>query len=210
MPVIAVRHPLVRHKVGLLREDKISTKKFRELTHELARLLAYEATSDFPLESTTIQCWSGPTAIEQIVGRKVTIVPILRAGLGMLEGVLDMVPNAKVSVVGLSRDHETLQPVHYFEKFVGHLDERTAIIVDPMLATAGSMIATIDLLKKRGCKDIRALVLVAAPEGIAALGKAHPEVRCWTAAIDSHLNEVGYIIPGLGDAGDKIFGTREA
>ena len=208
MPVIDVTHPLVKHKVGLLREDAISTKKFRELTNELARLLAYEATADFPLEKTTIACWSGPTEIDQISGKKVTVVPILRAGLGMLDGVLDMVPNAKVSVVGLSRNHETLQPENYFEKFVGQLDERTALIIDPMLATAGSMIATVNLLKARGCKDIRALVLVAAPEGVAALDAAHPDVRCWTAAIDSHLNEVGYIIPGLGDAGDKIFGTR--
>jgi uracil phosphoribosyltransferase len=209
MPVIAVSHPLVRHKVGLLRETDISTKKFREITGEIARLLAYEATADFPLEKTTIQCWSGPTEVEQIAGRKVTVVPILRAGLGMLDGVLDMIPNAKISVVGLARDHETLQPVNYFEKFVGQLDQRTALIVDPMLATAGSMIATIELLKRRGCKDIRALVMVAAPEGIAALEKAHPEVRCWTAAVDSHLNEDGYIIPGLGDAGDKIFGTKD-
>jgi len=208
MPVIDVRHPLVKHKVGLLRENDISTKKFRELTNELARLLAYEATADFPLEKVTIDCWSGPTEIDQISGRKVTVVPILRAGLGMLDGVLDMIPNAKVSVVGLSRNHETLQPENYFEKFVGHLDQRTAIIIDPMLATAGSMIATVDLLKSRGCTDIRALVLVAAPEGAAALNKAHPDVRCWAAAVDSHLNEVGYIIPGLGDAGDKIFGTK--
>jgi uracil phosphoribosyltransferase len=136
-------------------------------------------------------------------------VPILRAGLGLLDGVLDLVPNAKVSMVGLARDHETLQPVQYLEKFVGHLDERTALVVDPMLATAGSMIATVDLLLQRGCTDIRALVLVAAPEGIRALEAAHPGVRCWTAAVDSHLNEAGYIIPGLGDAGDKIFGTRE-
>ncbi len=208
MPVIDVKHPLVKHKIGLLREQDISTKKFRELTHELARLLAYEATADFPLEKTTIECWSGPTEIDQVKGRKVTVVPILRAGLGMVDGVLDMIPSAKISVVGLSRNHETLQPEHYFEKFVGHLDERTALIVDPMLATAGSMIATIDLLKRRGCTDVRALVLVAAPEGVAALQKAHPDVRCWTAAIDSHLNELGYIIPGLGDAGDKIFGTK--
>jgi len=208
MPVIEVRHPLVRHKVGLLREADISTKKFREVTSELARLLTYEATADFPLEKTTIECWSGPAEIEQISGKKVTVVPILRAGLGMLDGVLDMIPSAKVSVVGLSRNHETLQPENYFEKFVGKLDERTALIIDPMLATAGSMIATIDLLKKRGCRDIRALVLVAAPEGVAALDKAHPDVRCWTASIDSHLNEIGYIIPGLGDAGDKIFGTK--
>ena len=208
MPVIDVTHPLVKHKVGLLREAEISTKKFRELTNELARLLCYEATVDFPLEKTTIQCWSGPVEIDQISGRKVTVVPILRAGLGMLDGVLDMIPNAKVSVVGLSRNHETLQPENYFERFVGHLDQRTAIIIDPMLATAGSMIATVGLLKSRGCTDIRALVLVAAPEGVAALDRAHPDVRCWTAAIDSHLNEVGYIIPGLGDAGDKIFGTK--
>ena len=208
MPVIDVKHPLVKHKVGLLRETDISTKKFRELTNELARLLAYEATADFPLETTTIECWSGPTEIEQISGKKVTVVPILRAGLGMLDGVLDMIPSAKVSVVGLARDHETLQPINYFERFVGQLDARTALIIDPMLATAGSMIATIDLLKLRGCKDIRALVLVAAPEGVAALARAHPEVRCWTASIDSHLNEIGYIIPGLGDAGDKIFGTK--
>ncbi|MGM9514190.1 uracil phosphoribosyltransferase [Roseateles sp. DB2] len=209
MAVIEVRHPLVQHKIGLMREADISTKKFRELTGEVARLLAYEATADFPLEKTTLNCWSGPTEVEQIAGKKVTVVPILRAGLGMLDGVLDMIPNAKISVVGLARDHETLQPVHYFEKFVGHLAERTALVVDPMLATAGSMIATIDLLKRRGCKDIRALVLVAAPEGVAALTKAHPDVRCWTAAVDSHLNENGYIIPGLGDAGDKIFGTKE-
>jgi uracil phosphoribosyltransferase len=208
MPVIEVHHPLVRHKVGLLREHEISTKKFRELTNELARLLAYEATADFPLEKTTVQCWSGPTEVDQISGKKVTVVPILRAGLGMLDGVLDMIPNAKVSVVGLGRNHETLQPEQYFERFVGQLEARTALIIDPMLATAGSMIATVDLLKRKGCTDIRALVLVAAPEGVKALNAAHPDVRCWTAAIDSHLNEVGYIIPGLGDAGDKIFGTK--
>lgn len=208
MPVIDVRHPLVKHKVGLLREADISTKKFREITGELAALLTYEATADFPLEKHGIKCWSGPVDVDQIAGKKVTVVPILRAGLGMLDGVLMMVPNAKVSVVGLSRDHDTLQPRHYYENFVGRLEERTALIVDPMLATAGSMIATVDLLKSRGCRDVRALVLVAAPEGIRALEAAHPDVRCWTAAVDSHLNEVGYIIPGLGDAGDKIFGTK--
>ena len=208
MPVIQIHHPLVKHKVGLLREDGISTKKFRELAAELAALLAYEATADFPLEKQQIKCWSGPVEIDQISGRKVTIVPILRAGLGMLDGVLTMVPNAKISVVGLSRNHETLAAENYFEKFVGHLDERTALIVDPMLATGGSMVATVDLLKARGCRDVRALVLVAAPEGISRLEAAHPEVRCWTAAVDSHLDERAYIIPGLGDAGDKIFGTK--
>ena len=208
MTMIEVRHPLVRHKVGLLRAASLSTKSFREITAELGRLLTYEATADFPLESVPVQCWSGPIRVDRISGKKVTVVPILRAGLGMQTGVLDMIPSAKVSVVGLSRNHETLQPENYFEKFVGKLDERTALIIDPMLATAGSMIATVTLLKQRGCKDIRALVLVAAPEGVKALQAAHPDVRCWTAAIDSHLNEVGYIIPGLGDAGDKIFGTK--
>jgi uracil phosphoribosyltransferase len=208
MPVIEIRHPLVRHKLGLLREAALSTKSFREITAEIAALLAYEATADFPLEPAVVQGWAGDTTVERIRGRKVTVVPILRAGLGMLDGVLQMVPSAKVSVVGLSRNHDTLQPEHYFERFVGHLDERTALIVDPMLATAGSMIATVDLLKARGCKDIRALVLVAAPEGARALEQAHPQVRCWTAGIDDHLNEQGYILPGLGDAGDRIFGTR--
>lgn len=208
MPVIQIAHPLVRHKIGLLREAGITTKDFRALTQELARLLAYEATADFPLCKVTLDCWSGPVEVEQIQGRKVTVVPILRAGLGMLDGVLDIVPGAKVSVVGLSRNHETLQPERYFEKFVGHLEQRTALIIDPMLATAGSMIATAQLLKDRGCTDVRALVLVAAPEGIAALQAAHPDVRCWTAAIDSHLDANGYIIPGLGDAGDKLFGTK--
>ena len=208
MPVIQITHPLVRHKIGLLREAGITTRDFRAITQELARLLAYEATADFPLQTVTLPCWSGPVQVEQIQGRKVTVVPILRAGLGMLDGVLDIVPGAKVSVVGLSRNHETLQPERYFEKFVGHLEQRTAIIIDPMLATAGSMIATAQLLKDRGCTDVRALVLVAAPEGVAALQAAHPDVRCWTAAIDSHLDANGYIIPGLGDAGDKLFGTK--
>ncbi len=208
MPVIEVRHPLVKHKIGLLRDAQISTKDFRALTNELGRLLAYEATADFPLEKSTIDCWSGPVEVDRIAGKKVTVVPILRAGLGMLDGVLDMIPNAKVSVVGLSRNHEPLDPEHSLVRFVGHLDERTALIVDPMLATAGSMIATVDLLKRRGCRDIRALVLVAAPEGMRALDAKHPDVRCWTAAVDSHLDERGYIIPGLGDAGDKIFGTK--
>jgi uracil phosphoribosyltransferase len=208
MAVIEVRHPLVKHKIGLMREADISTKKFRELTEELARLLTYEACADFPLQRVTIQGWAGPVEIEEISGKKVTVVPILRAGLGMLNGVLDMIPNAKVSVVGIARNHDTLMPESYFERFVGQLDERTALIIDPMLATGGSLIATIDMLKRAGAKQVRALCLVAAPEGIAALSKAHPEVDCYVASIDSHLNEVGYIIPGLGDAGDKIFGTK--
>lgn len=208
MAVIEVRHPLVKHKIGLMREAEISTKKFRELTEELARLLTYEACADFPLQRATIEGWAGPVEIEEISGKKVTVVPILRAGLGMLNGVLDMIPNAKVSVVGIARNHDTLMPEAYFERFVGQLHERTALILDPMLATGGSLIATIDMLKRAGAKQVRTVCLVAAPEGIEALGRAHPDVDCYVAAIDSHLNEIGYIIPGLGDAGDKIFGTK--
>jgi uracil phosphoribosyltransferase len=208
MPVIEIRHPLVRHKVGLLRNAELSTKSFREITAELGRLLAYEATADFPLEPVTVTGWAGPVEVERISGKKVTLVPILRAGLGMLDGVLDAIPNAKVSVIGIARNHATLQPEPYVDRLAGGLDLRTAIVLDPMLATGGSMISAVSLLKSRGATDIRALVLVAAPEGIAALGKAHPDVRVWTAAIDSHLNENGYILPGLGDAGDRIFGTR--
>jgi uracil phosphoribosyltransferase len=208
MPVIEATHPLIKHKIGLMREVDISTKKFRELTAELARLLAYEASKDFELEKVTIQGWAGPVEIEQIKGKKVTIVPILRAGIGMLDGVLDMVPSAKVSVVGISRNEETLRPEPYFERFVGHLGERVAWIIDPMLATGGSLIATIEMLKRNGCRHIAALVLVAAPEGIRALEESHPDVQVYTAAVDDHLNEHGYIIPGLGDAGDKIFGTK--
>ena len=208
MSVIEVRHPLVKHKIGLLREVDISTKKFRELTAELARLLTYEACRDFELERCVIQGWAGPVEIDQIKGKKVSVVPILRAGLGMLDGVLDLIPSAKVSVVGMARNHETLMPEPYFERFVGQLDERMALIIDPMLATGGSLIATIDMLKRNGCKQVRALVMVAAPEGIKAVEAVHPDVDIYTAAIDSHLNEVGYIIPGLGDAGDKIFGTK--
>jgi uracil phosphoribosyltransferase len=208
MPVHQINHPLVRHKIGLMREGDISTKKFRELTAELARLLAYEACKDFPLEPVTIDGWAGPVEIERIKGKKVTVVPILRAGLGMLEGVLDMIPSAKVSVVGIARDEETLQPAPYFEKFVGNLGERMSLIIDPMLATGGSLAATVDMLKRNGCGQVRALVLVAAPEGIALMEARHPDVEIYTASIDSHLNENGYIIPGLGDAGDKIFGTK--
>jgi uracil phosphoribosyltransferase len=208
MPVIELRHPLVRHKIGLLRNAELSTKSFREITSELGRLLAYEATADFPLEPATVEGWAGPVQVERISGKKVTLVPILRAGLGMLDGVLDAIPNAKVSVVGIARNHQTLLPEPYVDRLAGGLDARTAIVLDPMLATGGSMKTAVALLKAHGCTDIRALVLVAAPEGIAALNAAHPDVRCWAAAIDSHLDGNGYIIPGLGDAGDRIFGTR--
>lgn len=208
MNITLIEHPLVRHKLSLMREADCSTYRFRTLTKELARLMAYEASRDFETEIFTMQGWCGTIEAHQIKGKTVTVVPILRAGLGMLDGVLDLIPTAKISVVGLQRDEETLQPVSYFEKFVDDMDKRPALIIDPMLATGGSMVATIDLLKKKGCKNIKALVLVAAPEGVKVVNEAHPDVTIYTAALDSHLDEHGYIIPGLGDAGDKIFGTK--
>ncbi len=208
MAVHEIVHPLIQHKLGLMRQKDISTRSFRELTGEVGSLLTYEATSDLELEPYTVETWSGPAEARQIRGKKITVVPILRAGLGMLDGVLKLIPSAKVSVVGLYRDEKTLQPVTYFEKLAGDIDQRMALIVDPMLATGGSMVATIDMLKKAGCDQIRALVLVAAPEGIDAVVTRHPDVDIYTAAIDERLNEQGYIVPGLGDAGDKIFGTQ--
>jgi uracil phosphoribosyltransferase len=191
-----------------MRREGISTKDFRDLASEVARLLTYEATSDLETEKKTIEGWAGPVAVDTIKGKKITVVPILRAGLGMMDGVLDMIPNARVSVIGLYRNEETLQPVAYFQKFTSNIGERTAMILDPMLATGGSAIAAIDMLKEAGSKRIKGLFLVAAPEGIAALQKKHPDVDIYIAAIDERLNEVGYILPGLGDAGDKIFGTK--
>lgn len=208
MSVKEVAHPLVKHKLGLLRQHKLSTRSFRQITSELAVLLTYEATADMELEPATVEGWSGPVEVQRIKGKKVTVVPILRAGIGMLDGVLELIPSAKVSVVGLYRNEETLQPVAYFEKLAHGLEERLALVIDPMLATGGSMVATIDMLKKAGCTQIRALVLVAAPEGIRRVQEVHPDVTLYTASVDTGLNEDGYIVPGLGDAGDKIFGTR--
>ena len=208
MSVQEIRHPLVQHKLGIMRTRDISTKGFRTLANEVGSLLTYEATKDLELEDVTIDGWAGDTVVQQIKGKKITIVPILRAGLGMMDGVLDLIPSARVSVVGLYRNEETLEPVPYFEKLVSDIDERMALVLDPMLATGGSMIATIEMLKKAGCKEIRCLVLVAAPEGVKKLMETHPDVKLFTASIDDCLNEHGYIMPGLGDAGDKIFGTK--
>lgn len=208
MKIVEVKHPLVKHKLGLMRELDVSTKRFRELASEVASLLTYEATADLEMEKVTIEGWCGPVEIDRIKGKKITVVPILRAGLGMMDGVLQNVPSARISVVGVYRDEETLKPVPYFQKLASQINERMALVVDPMLATGGSMIATIDLLKNAGCKSIKVLVLVAAPEGIAALEAAHPDIELYTASIDRGLNEKGYIMPGLGDAGDKIFGTK--
>ncbi|HGJ5872433.1 uracil phosphoribosyltransferase [Arsenophonus apicola] len=208
MKIVEVKHPLVKHKLGLLRDKDISTKRFRELASEVGSLLTYEATANLETETIAIEGWCGQVNIEQIKGKKITVVPILRAGLGMMDGVLENIPSARISVVGVYRDEKTLEPISYFQKLASNINERMALVVDPMLATGGSMIATIDLLKQAGCQVIKILVLVAAPEGIKALEAAHPDVELYTAAIDDHLDEHGYIVPGLGDAGDKIFGTK--
>lgn len=208
MKIVEVDHPLIRHKLGLMRDAGISTKHFRELAGEIASLLTYEATRDLETEACDIDGWAGPIAVRRIKGKKVTIVPILRAGIGMLPGVLDMIPAAKVSVVGLQRDEQTLQPVAYYEKLTRGMDSRIAMIIDPMLATAGTLVATVDMLKAAGCTRIKGLFLVAAPEGLARMRETHPDVEIYTASIDTKLNESGYILPGLGDAGDKIFGTK--
>ncbi|QCI14643.1 uracil phosphoribosyltransferase [Pseudomonas putida] len=209
MPTREIRHPLIRHKLGLMRRADISTKNFRELAQEVGALLTYEATQDLPLETYEIDGWSGKVQVEKIAGKKITVVPILRAGIGMLDGVLSLIPGAKVSAVGVARNEETLEAHTYLEKLAPDINQRLALIIDPMLATGNSMVATIDLLKKAGCKEIRAMVLVAAPEGIATVEKSHPDVSIYTASIDQGLNEDSYIVPGLGDAGDKIFGTKQ-
>lgn len=209
MAVYEQRHPLIQHKIGLLRASSTGTKQCRELVAEIARLLVYEATRDLPLESTTVEAWCGDVDVEQLQGRKLTVVPILRAGLGMLDGVLDVIPCAKISVIGLSRNEATLEPRLYVSKLVPHIEQRRALLVDPMLATGGSLFAAIRLLKQAGCKHIRAMVLVAAPDAIARLEQQYPDVDVYAAVIDSHLDANGFIIPGLGDAGDRIMGTVE-
>jgi uracil phosphoribosyltransferase len=209
MKIVEVRHPLIQHKLGLMRRAGISTKEFRELASEVGSLLTYEATKDLETIEAQIEGWAGPVRVQQIKGKKITIVPILRAGLGMLPGVLELIPAAKVSVVGLQRDEQTLQPIAYYEKLTGRMDERIALIVDPMLATAGTLVATVDMLKAAGCKRIKGLFLVAAPEGLRRMEASHPDVEIYTASIDERLNGHGYILAGLGDAGDKIFGTKQ-
>ncbi|MFP4072085.1 MAG: uracil phosphoribosyltransferase, partial [Desulfovibrionales bacterium] len=195
MAVHIVDHPLVKHKLGLMRKHDISTKNFRELASELARLLTYEATKDLEMEQKTVQGWAGSVEVEKIKGKKITVVPILRAGLGMLDGVLDLIPTAKVSVVGLYRDEDSLQPVRYYVKLAKSIEIRQALILDPMLATGGTLLATIDLLKEAGCPIIKGLFIVAAPEGIKRLEERHPDVDIYVAAVDERLNDIGYIIP---------------
>lgn len=203
-----IRHPLVQHKLTLLRRRETSTKIFKELVEELSMLMAYEATSELPLERVTIETPLETAAGWQVTGKKLTLVPILRAGLGMVEGILRLVPSARVGHIGLYRDHDTLKPVDYYFKVPGDASEREFLVLDPMLATGGSAASAIASLKRAGAVRIRFLCLVAAPEGVERLEREHPEVTIITAALDRELNAHGYILPGLGDAGDRLFGTR--
>lgn len=200
-------HPLIQHKLTIIRNKETGTKYFREVVNEIARLMAYEVSRDMPLEDVEVETPMVKTTQKQLAGKKVAIIPILRAGLGMVDGMLDLIPAAKVGHVGIYRDHETLEAVEYFVKLPSDIHERQLFVVDPMLATGGSAIAAIDALKKRGASHIKFVCLVAAPEGVEALKKAHPDVNIYAAGLDERLNEQGYILPGLGDAGDRLFGT---
>jgi uracil phosphoribosyltransferase len=202
------RHPLVLHKLSILRDRATPTKIFKELVEEIAMLLAYEATTDLPLASVSVETPLERTAAWRVSGKKLTLVPILRAGLGMVEGVLRLVPSARVGHVGLYRDHHTLEPVDYYFKVPGDAGERHFFVLDPMLATGGSAMAAVSSLKRAGAARIRFLCIVAAPTGVRRMAEAHPDVPIFAAALDRELNEHAYILPGLGDAGDRLFGTR--
>ncbi|MBT9382606.1 uracil phosphoribosyltransferase [Pseudooceanicola sp. CBS1P-1] len=203
-----VKHPLVQHKLTLMREQEASTAKFRQLLREISQLLAYEVTRNMEMTSKTIQTPLMEMEAPVLDGKKLALISILRAGNGLLDGILELVPAARVGFVGLYRDEETLQPVQYYFKVPDNLGDRLVIAVDPMLATGNSSVAAIDLLKQAGATNIRFLCLLAAPEGVARMKEAHPDVPIITASLDSHLNEQGYIVPGLGDAGDRMFGTK--
>ena len=203
-----VRHPLVQHKLTLMRDKETSTAVFRQLLREISQFLAYEITRDLPMTTKQIETPMTTMEAPTLEGKKLALVSILRAGNGLLDGVLELVPSARVGFVGLYRDEETLQPVQYYCKLPDALEDRVVIAVDPMLATGNSSAAAIDLLKQAGARNIRFLCLLAAPEGVARMKEAHPDVPIVTAALDSHLNENGYIVPGLGDAGDRMFGTK--
>jgi uracil phosphoribosyltransferase len=203
-----VDHPMVQHKLTIMRDVKTGSKQFRELVKELALFEGYEATRDFPLEDVEVATPICTTTAKQIAGRKVAIIPILRAGLGMVDGMLELIPAARVGHVGMYRDEETHEPHEYYCKVPADIDQRTCLVVDPMLATGGSATAAIEYLRSQGVKDVRLLVLIAAPEGIKAVLDADPDVRVYTCSVDERLNENAYIVPGLGDAGDRIFGTK--
>ncbi|MBP5844411.1 uracil phosphoribosyltransferase [Lactiplantibacillus plantarum] len=201
-------HPLIQHKLTIIREMNCGTKVFREMVNEISTLMAYEVSRDMPLKDIEIETPIAKSTQKTLAGKKVAIVPILRAGLGMVDGFLNMIPAAKVGHVGMYRDEKTLKPVEYFVKLPSDISQRQLFVVDPMLATGGSAIMAMDMLKKRGASNIKFMCLVAAPEGVKALRDAHPDIDVYTAALDDHLNEDGYIVPGLGDAGDRLFGTK--
>ncbi|SFE61431.1 uracil phosphoribosyltransferase [Alteribacillus iranensis] len=201
-------HPLIQHKLTFIRDVSTGTKEFRELVNEVATLMAFEITRHLPLQEVTVETPVGPAQSHTLAGKKLGIVPILRAGLGMSDGVLNLIPAAKVGHIGLYRDPETLQPVEYYAKLPSDIEEREFIVVDPMLATGGSAVEAIQSLKKRGANQIKLMCLIAAPEGVEAVQEAHPDIDIYLAALDEKLNEKGYIIPGLGDAGDRLFGTK--
>lgn len=206
--VMVMDHPLIQHKIGIMRAKETSTKEFRDLVAEVAMLICYEATRGLPLADVEVETPLVKTTVKEIAGKKLCIVPILRAGLHMADGMLNLIPNAKVGHIGMYRNEETLEPVEYFCKLPGDAKEREIFVVDPMLATGGSAIAAISQLKSRGIKRIHFLCLISAPEGMEALTKAHPDVDVYIGAMDERLNEQGYILPGLGDAGDRIYGTK--
>lgn len=206
--VKVMEHPLIRHKIGILRNEETSSKEFRELIGEVAMLMCFEATRELKLVKKTIRTPICETEVEELAGKKLAVVPILRAGLGMVEGMLAMIPAAKVGHIGLYRDPETLEPVEYYCKLPADSSERDIFVVDPMLATGGSAEAAIQMLKNKGVKNIRFMCIIAAPEGVKRMQEAHPDVDLYIGALDDHLNDHGYIVPGLGDAGDRIFGTK--
>ena len=206
--VMVFTHPLIQHKLSILRDENTSVKEFRELISEIAKLMCYEATRDLPLEEVKVKTPVAEAVCHRIAGKKLAVVPILRAGLGMVDGMVDMIPNAKVGHIGLFRDPKTLEPVKYYFKMPPDIAERDVIIVDPMLATGGSAVAAATFIKETGVKHIKLMCIIGAPEGVAAMQKAHPDVDIYVAALDDHLNDHGYIVPGLGDAGDRIFGTK--
>ena len=206
--VVVMDHPLIQHKIGIIRKKETGTKDFRQNISEIAMLMCYEATRDLPLADVEIETPICKTTVKELKGKKLAVVPILRAGLGMVDGMLEMIPAAKVGHIGLYRDPVTVKPVEYYCKLPADCAEREVFVVDPMLATGGSSVAAIRMLKEKGCKKIHFLCIIAAPEGVKAMQEAHPDVDVYIGALDEHLNEHGYIVPGLGDAGDRIFGTK--
>lgn len=206
--VYVMDHPLIQHKISYIRREELGSKDFREMISEIAMLMCYEATRDLKLQDVTIKTPIAEMTAKELAGKKLAIVPILRAGLGMVEGMLAMIPAAKVGHIGLYRDPETLEPVEYYCKLPADCDERDVFVVDPMLATGGSSVAAIKLLKDKGVKNIRFMCIIAAPEGVERMKSEHPDVDIYIGALDDHLNDHGYIVPGLGDAGDRIFGTK--